>query len=65
MLSATGIRKAIRCSLDNLCSYRDAQYTRLGSANIHQIPVNCPFMAKFVSPDNFMGTMRTDVSCRA
>ena len=46
-------------------SYRDAQYTRLGSANIHQIPVNCPFMAKFVSPDNFMGTMRTDVSCRA
>ncbi|KAG7566859.1 hypothetical protein FFLO_01360 [Filobasidium floriforme] len=40
--------------------YRDAQYTRLGSANIHQIPVNCPFMAKFVSPDNFMGTMRTD-----
>ena len=43
-------------------SYRDAQYTRLGSANIHQIPVNCPFMAKFVSPDNFMGTMRVDVS---
>ena len=27
--------------------YRDAQYHRLGSANIHQIPVNCPFMAKY------------------
>jgi catalase len=27
--------------------YRDAQYHRLGSANIHQIPVNCPFMANF------------------
>ncbi|CAE6462926.1 unnamed protein product [Rhizoctonia solani] len=26
--------------------YRDAQYHRLGSANIHQIPVNCPFMAR-------------------
>ncbi|CED83116.1 catalase [Phaffia rhodozyma] len=40
--------------------YRDAQYHRLGSANIHQIPVNCPFMSKFHSPDNFNGTMRTD-----
>jgi catalase len=28
--------------------YRDAQYHRLGSANIHQIPVNCPFMSKSV-----------------
>jgi catalase len=28
--------------------YRDAQYHRLGSANIHQIPVNCPFMAQCV-----------------
>ncbi|KAG8724555.1 hypothetical protein FRC09_017264 [Ceratobasidium sp. 395] len=27
--------------------YRDAQYHRLGSANIHQIPVNCPFMARY------------------
>ncbi|TBU52607.1 catalase [Dichomitus squalens] len=40
--------------------YRDAQYHRLGSANIHQIPVNCPFMAKFHSPDNYNGTMRID-----
>ncbi|KAG8686611.1 hypothetical protein FRC11_008689, partial [Ceratobasidium sp. 423] len=40
--------------------YRDAQYHRLGSANIHQIPVNCPFMARFHSPDNYAGTMRTD-----
>lgn len=28
--------------------YRDAQYWRLQSANIHQIPVNCPFMARYV-----------------
>ncbi|KAI0071334.1 catalase [Panus rudis PR-1116 ss-1] len=27
--------------------YRDAQYHRLGSTNIHQIPVNCPFMANY------------------
>ena len=40
--------------------YRDAQYHRLQSANIHQIPVNCPFMSKFHSPDNFWGTMRVD-----
>ncbi|CAE6479979.1 unnamed protein product [Rhizoctonia solani] len=40
--------------------YRDAQYHRLGSANIHQIPVNCPFMARFHSPDNYAGTMRID-----
>ncbi|QRV89324.1 catalase [Ceratobasidium sp. AG-Ba] len=40
--------------------YRDAQYHRLGSANIHQIPVNCPFMARFVSPDNYAGNMRID-----
>jgi catalase len=40
--------------------YRDAQIHRLGSANIHQIPVNCPFMSKFHSPDNFNGTMRVD-----
>ncbi|PVG01719.1 catalase [Serendipita vermifera] len=42
--------------------YRDAQYHRLQSANIHQIPVNCPFMAKFHSPDNFAGAMRTDAN---
>lgn len=42
--------------------YRDAQYERLGSANIHQIPVNCPFLAKFHSPDNYNGTMRTDAN---
>ncbi|KAG9094732.1 hypothetical protein FRC06_010531, partial [Ceratobasidium sp. 370] len=40
--------------------YRDAQYWRLGSANIHQIPVNCPFMARFHSPDNYAGAMRVD-----
>jgi len=40
--------------------YRDAQYHRLGSANIHQIPVNCPFMSKFHSPDNYWGNMRVD-----
>lgn len=40
--------------------YRDAQYHRLGSANIHQIPVNCPFLSKFHSPDNYWGSMRID-----
>nr|XP_031858976.1 uncharacterized protein CI109_005644 [Kwoniella shandongensis]KAA5526048.1 hypothetical protein CI109_005644 [Kwoniella shandongensis] len=40
--------------------YRDAQYHRLASANIHQIPVNCPFLSKFHSPDNFFGSMRID-----
>ncbi|WWD05385.1 hypothetical protein V865_003460 [Kwoniella europaea PYCC6329] len=40
--------------------YRDAQYTRLQSANIHQIPVNCPFLSKFHSPDNYWGSMRVD-----
>jgi len=42
--------------------YRDAQYVRLGSANINQIPVNCPFMAKYLSPDNYNGTMRVDAN---
>jgi catalase len=32
-------------------SYRDAQYHRLGSANIHQIPVNCPC----TSPHYYLG----------
>ncbi|GAA6051875.1 hypothetical protein JCM3770_005515 [Rhodotorula araucariae] len=40
--------------------YRDAQYNRMGSANLHQIPVNCPFMAKVHSPDNYAGSMRID-----
>jgi len=40
--------------------YRDAQIHRLGSANIHQIPVNCPFLAKQHSPDNYAGNMRID-----
>ena len=44
--------------------YRDAQYQRLQSANIHQIPVNCPFMSKYVSPDNFFGSMRMDGDAR-
>jgi len=42
--------------------YRDAQMVRLGSANINQIPVNCPFMSKYLSPDNFNGTMRVDAN---
>ena len=40
--------------------YRDAQYNRLQSANIHQIPVNCPFLSKFHSTDNYWGAMRVD-----
>jgi catalase len=31
--------------------YRDAQYHRIG-VNLHQVPVNCPFMAKQVVSDN-------------
>ena len=27
--------------------YRDAQYHRIG-VNLHQVPVNCPFMAGYV-----------------
>ncbi|KAF2153442.1 heme-dependent catalase [Myriangium duriaei CBS 260.36] len=42
--------------------YRDAQYHRLGSANIHQIPVNCPFMAGSFSSINFDGNMRVDAN---
>lgn len=42
--------------------YRDAQYHRLGSTNYHQIPVNCPFMAKSFSSLNFDGTMRVDAN---
>ncbi len=40
--------------------YRDAQYHRLGSTNLHQIPVNCPFLAKSFSTPNIGGSMRTD-----
>ena len=42
--------------------YRDAQYHRLGSTNIHQIPVNCPFMANSYSSINFAGNMRADAN---
>jgi catalase len=41
--------------------YRDAQYHRIG-INLHQIPVNCPFMANSVSPLNFDGQMRVDAN---
>ncbi|KAF9447747.1 catalase [Macrolepiota fuliginosa MF-IS2] len=40
--------------------YRDAQYHRFGSTNIHQIPVNCPFMARSFSTPNYAGSMRSD-----
>ncbi|KAL0246719.1 hypothetical protein GEMRC1_007930 [Eukaryota sp. GEM-RC1] len=39
--------------------YRDAQYHRLG-VNHHQIPVNCPFMAKHVNPQSRDGELRVD-----
>ncbi|GLE01401.1 hypothetical protein PINS_up010231 [Pythium insidiosum] len=39
--------------------YRDAQYHRLG-VNHHQIPVNCPFMAKYFSPQSRDGIGRAD-----
>lgn len=39
--------------------YRDAQMYRLGS-NMHQIPVNCPFMAQSYAPQSYDGVMRTD-----
>lgn len=41
--------------------YRDAQYHRLG-VNLHQIPVNCPFMASSYSSTNFAGPMRVDAN---
>ncbi|TYZ58504.1 hypothetical protein PybrP1_010463 [[Pythium] brassicae (nom. inval.)] len=41
--------------------YRDAQYHRLG-VNHHQIPVNCPFMAKFFSPQSRDGLARADAN---
>lgn len=39
--------------------YRDAQMYRLG-VNMHQIPVNCPFMAQNYAPQSFDGAMRVD-----
>ena len=39
--------------------YRDAQMYRLGS-NMHQIPVNCPFMAQNYATQSFDGRMRID-----
>ena len=39
--------------------YRDAQMYRLG-ANMHQIPVNCPFMSGNYAPMSFDGAMRVD-----
>lgn len=39
--------------------YRDAQYHRLG-VNLHQVPVNCPFMSSSVNSDNIDGVMRVD-----
>lgn len=41
--------------------YRDAQYHRVG-VNLHQIPVNCPFMAQSFSSVNFDGPMRVDAN---
>lgn len=41
--------------------YRDAQYHRIG-VNLHQIPVNCPFMAGSFASLNFDGPMRTDAN---
>lgn len=41
--------------------YRDAQYHRVG-VNLHQIPVNCPFMAQSFSSLNFDGPMRVDAN---
>ncbi|KAF2679181.1 heme-dependent catalase [Lentithecium fluviatile CBS 122367] len=37
--------------------YRDAQYHRIG-VNLHQVHVNCPFMAKSYASLNFDGNMR-------
>ena len=41
--------------------YRDAQMYRLGS-NMHQIPVNCPFMAQNYAPLSHDGVMRIDTN---
>ncbi|KAH8151378.1 uncharacterized protein LAJ45_04580 [Morchella importuna] len=41
--------------------YRDAQYHRLG-VNLHQVPVNCPFMSQSYSSINFDGPLRADAN---
>jgi len=41
--------------------YRDAQYHRLG-VNLHQVPVNCPFMSHSYSSINFDGPLRSDAN---
>ncbi|KAF7713588.1 Catalase [Penicillium ucsense] len=41
--------------------YRDAQLHRIG-VNWHQVPVNCPFMARSYSSLNFDGQMRVDAN---
>ena len=41
--------------------YRDAQYHRVGT-NLHQVPVNCPFMAGSMSSLNFDGRLRSDAN---
>jgi len=41
--------------------YRDAQYHRIG-VNLHQVPVNCPFMSGSYASLNFDGPMRTDAN---
>jgi catalase len=41
--------------------YRDAQYHRIG-INLHQVPVNCPFMSGSLSTLNFDGQMRVDAN---
>ncbi|PQE10581.1 catalase protein [Rutstroemia sp. NJR-2017a BVV2] len=41
--------------------YRDAQYHRIG-VNLHQVPVNCPFMAGSYASLNFDGTQRNDAN---
>lgn len=41
--------------------YCDAQYHRIG-VNLHQVPVNCPFMAKSYASLNFDGNMRVDAN---
>lgn len=41
--------------------YRDAQYHRIG-VNLHQVPVNCPFMSGSFSSLNFDGQMRVDAN---
>ncbi|KAI0457079.1 heme-dependent catalase [Xylaria acuta] len=41
--------------------YRDAQYHRVG-VNLHQVPVNCPFMSQSLSSLNFDGQLRVDAN---